>query len=68
MSILFTKRLLKTLGKVDQELQGTYMSIVLIKCLLKKPYQKSPESSRKVGQELQGGCISIVLTKCLSKA
>ena len=47
MSILFTKRLLKTLGKVDQELQGTYMSIVPTKCLLKKPYQKSPESQEK---------------------
>ena len=40
------------------------MSILLIKWLLKKPYQKSPESLRKVGQELQGG--SFFLSNALS--
>ena len=58
----------KSFRKVDQELQGAYMSIFLTKCRLKTPYQVSLESLRKVDQELHGGYTSIFLTKCFLKA
>ena len=53
---------LKSLGKVDQELQiqGRYVSILLTKCLLK--------ASEKVDRELQGGYTSIFPTRSLLKA